>query len=130
MADALSCSSYTALHLLGHTSLQVHAPPPCSTGRKKRVIQTFFLPSVESGAAEDSITSRGVAVAADRCVAVAEARSVGDLGEKEKRREKKREPRGREAGAGAARIEMEKYFGLDQSFYIPKNIVVQLKLWF
>jgi hypothetical protein len=58
---------------------------------------------VESGAVEDSITSRGVAVVADRCVAVAEARSVGDLGEKEKRREKKREPRGREAGAGAAR---------------------------
>jgi hypothetical protein len=63
------------------------------------VIRTFFLPSVESGAVEDSITSRGVAVVADRCVAVAEARSVGDLGEKEKRREKKREPRGRESGA-------------------------------
>jgi hypothetical protein len=43
-----------------------------------------------------SIPPRGVAVAADRCVAVAEARSVGDLGEKGKRREKKREPRGRE----------------------------------
>jgi hypothetical protein len=76
---------------------------------------------VESGAVEDSITSRGVAVVADRCVAVAEARSVGDLGEKEKRREKKREPRGREAGSRSrTRIEMEKYFGLDQSFYIPK----------
>jgi hypothetical protein len=45
----------------------------------------------------DSIVlSRGGAVAASRCSAVAAARSEGDLGEKEKIREKKREPRGRE----------------------------------
>jgi hypothetical protein len=94
------------------------------------VIRTFFLPSVESGAVEDSITSRGVAVVADRCVAVAEARSVGDLGEKEKRC--------RKSGSRAEeRQEQEPHAHRDgeilwsrPEFLHTKNTVVQLKLWF
>jgi hypothetical protein len=84
--------------------LLLQAPHPCSTGRKKRVIRTFFLPSVESGTAEVSIV---VSRLQRRCgggvqIALRWWRlGLWGIWEREKRREKKRELRRREAGSGS-----------------------------
>jgi hypothetical protein len=99
---------------------------------EKKSHANLFLSTVDSGAVEkeSTIASRGSAVAAFRGGEMAAARSVG-IWERKKKGEKKREPRGRERREQEppARTDGEKLW-YKPKFYIPKNNVVQSKMWF